>query len=121
MQVDVWTILAPLVVAVFGYVVTLARSWARAHTTTAQYALLANLTRSVVEGTEQALQTPAGTVDTSGSEKFAWAQVALVDGAKRLGITLSPAEVSALINAAVKSMKADDLFHRVNLRSAQSA
>lgn len=101
-----WTVLTPLLVAVLGYVLVLARKWLLTHVAPGSLGALDGLARQAVAAADQV----AKATGIKGADKFTVASDALIAGAKRLGIRLKKEEVISFIHAALADFKAAEAY-----------
>lgn len=93
--------IAAVVVAVLGLLAKAANDWIKANITPQKLARVSELAHIAVVGAERFGQ---GLQAITGPEKYAVAEMALLKGAKRLGVKLSDEEASAYIHAALAEL-----------------
>lgn len=110
-------VLTPLVVPLVAYLVYLLRSVVLSHVAPHQLSALSGLARQATE----AAQLLGNTTGIDGAHKYELASAALVASAKHLGIRLKPDEVVAFLHAALKDVKAAEVYARANTPQVPAA
>lgn len=88
-------VITSIVVGVLAAIGRAVHVWLKAYLTPSRLDTLVNLARTVVAGAEEAGRF----LDLSSEDKHSYADAALRDFAKRLGVRLTDAEVTTLIQA----------------------
>lgn len=103
---NVANILVPVALAIVSYAATRLTTWLRANTTAKQYAWLEGLAAANVAAAQQLGIT--GEISNIGSEKYRWVTDQIGEAMRQAGINLPGSAVRAIVEAAVKKVKADE-------------
>lgn len=98
---SLWEALAGLIGIVIVFLTYFARQWVNAKVAPEKMHTVTQLARIVVQAAEQIGEH----LEMDSSHKFNYAETALIEAARRLGVTVKPEEATAYIHAALADLK----------------